>query len=32
MMICEEGRHCDLCNDTCPAYIELVPVKEIEKN
>lgn len=31
MMICEEGRHCDLCNDTCPAYIKVVPVKEIEK-
>lgn len=31
MMICEENRHCALCNDTCPAYIEVVSVKEIEK-
>jgi len=30
-MICEENRHCDLCNDTCPSYIRVVPVAEIEK-
>lgn len=32
MMICEEGRHCALCNDTCSSYIRVVPVTEIEKN
>lgn len=31
MMICEEGRHCALCNDTCSSYIRVVPVAEIEK-
>lgn len=31
MMICEEGRHCALCNDTCPSYIRVVPVTELEK-
>ena len=30
-MICEEGRHCALCNDTCSSYIRVVPVAEIEK-
>lgn len=31
MMICEEGRHCALCDSNCPSYIEVVPVKELEK-
>lgn len=31
MMICEEGRHCDLCDSSCPSYTEVVPVKELEK-
>lgn len=31
MMICEESRHCALCDDNCPSYIEVVPVKELEK-
>lgn len=31
-MICEEDRHCALCNDTCSSYIRVVPVAEIEKN
>lgn len=31
MIICEEGRHCALCDDSCPSYIEVVPVKELEK-
>lgn len=31
MMICEEGRHCVLCDDSCPSYIEVVPVKELKK-
>lgn len=31
MMKCEEDRHCALCNDTCPSYIRVVPVTEIEK-
>lgn len=31
MMICEEDRHCALCNDTCPSYIRVVPVAKIEK-
>ena len=31
MMICGEDRHCPLCDDSCPSYIEVVPVKELEK-
>ena len=31
MMICSEDRHCPLCDDSCPSYIEVVPVKELEK-
>lgn len=31
MMICEEGRHCALCDSSCPSYTEVVPVKELEK-
>ena len=26
MMICNEGRHCPLCNDSCESYIEVAPV------
>lgn len=32
MMICGEDRICALCDDSCPSYIEVVPVKELEKN
>lgn len=32
MMICNEGRLCAICDDSCPSYIEVVPVKELKKN
>ena len=31
MMICSKDRHCPLCDDSCPSYIDVVPVKELEK-
>lgn len=31
MMICSEDRHCALCDSSCSSYIEVVPVKELEK-
>lgn len=31
MMICSEDRHCVLCDSSCSSYIEVVPVKELEK-
>ena len=32
MMICGEDRICALCDDSCPSYIEVVPVKKLKKN
>ena len=32
MMICGEDRICALCDDSFHSYIEVVPVKELEKN
>lgn len=26
MMICKEGRHCELCNEMCGSYQEVAPV------
>ena len=26
-MICNEGRHCPLCTDTCESFIEVEPVR-----
>ena len=31
MMICNEGRLCAICDDSCPSYIDVVPVKELKK-
>ena len=31
MMICEEGRHCALCDSSCPSYVEVVPVQRYKK-
>lgn len=27
MMICNEGRHCPLCDNSCESYIEVEPVR-----
>lgn len=27
MMICNEGRHCPLCDNSCELYIEVEPVR-----
>lgn len=27
MMICNEGRHCPLCTDTCESFIEVEPLR-----
>ena len=32
MMICGENRLCALCDDSCPSYSRVVPVKKLEKN
>lgn len=31
MMICEEGRHCALCDSSCSSYVEVVPVQRYKK-